>query len=270
MAGHPILVGTSGYSYQDWKGPFYPADIGDGDMLAFYARRFPVVEINFTYYRIPAARTIAGIVRKAPGMTFAAKLTGEMTHEGKLTKGLVKEYRQGMAPMTDAGVLGCVLAQFPWRFAYSSAAMVFLKELAAHFGDLGLVAEMRNVSWARRDAFAELKKLDVGFCNVDEPALKGLMPATAEVTSDVGYFRFHGRNREKWWRHGDAGERYDYLYAEGELAEWVPRIQDVAAKAKKTYVFMNNHPLGKAVTNAEMMMEMLGVKFEPPGDADYF
>jgi uncharacterized protein YecE (DUF72 family) len=265
-----ILVGTSGYSYQDWKGPFYPADISDRDMLAFYARRFPAVEINFTYYRLPAARTTAAIVRKAPALSYAVKLTGDITHEGKLTEELAADYRRGVQPMADAGVLACLLAQFPWRFKYSPPAVAFLKQIAGYFGDLEVIAEFRNDSWVNDDAFEELSKMRVGFCNVDEPRLKGLLPATAVATSDVGYFRFHGRNAKKWWRHEKAAERYDYLYAQQELEDWLPRIKDVAAKAEKTYVFMNNHPLGQAVTNAEMMMDMLGVAFEPPGDASLF
>lgn len=265
-----IIVGTSGYSYQDWKGPFYPADISDRDMLAFYARRFPAVEINFTYYRLPAARTMAAIARKAPALSYAVKLTGDITHEGKLTKELAADYRRGVQPMAEAGVLGCLLAQFPWRFKYTPAAVAFLKRIAGYFGDLNVVAEFRNDSWVDDEAYEHLSKMDVGFCNVDEPRLKGLMPATAVATSAVGYFRFHGRNAKKWWRHEDAAERYDYLYTQQELEDWVPRIKDVAAKAKKTYVFMNNHPLGQAATNAEMMMDLLGVKFEPAGDASLF
>ncbi len=265
-----ILVGTSGYSYQDWKGPFYPADIKDRDMLAFYAGRFPAVEINFTYYRLPAARTIAAIVRKAPHLSYAVKLTGDITHEGKLTKELAADYRRGVEPMAEAGVLGCLLAQFPWRFKYTAPTLEFLKKVAGHFGDLNVVAEFRNDSWANDEAFGRLKEMEVGFCNVDEPGLKGLMPATAAATSDVGYFRFHGRNAKKWWRHEKAAERYDYLYEQKELEDWVPRVKEVAGKAKKTYVFMNNHPLGQAVTNAEMMMDLLGVGFERSGDAALF
>ncbi|MGD8718680.1 MAG: DUF72 domain-containing protein [Candidatus Zixiibacteriota bacterium] len=265
-----IYVGTSGYSYQDWKGPFYAADIKDRDMVAFYARRFPAVEVNFTYYRVPSARTIEAIVRKAPNLSYAVKLTGDITHEGKLTPELAADYLRGVAPMVEAGVLGCLLAQFPWRFKYTPAAIEFLKKIMGYMGDLGVVAEFRHDSWAVDEAYEKLRELKVGFCNVDEPALKGLMPATSVATSDVGYFRFHGRNAKKWWRHDEAAERYDYLYAEKELQEWLPRIRDVVDKAEKTYVFMNNHPLGQAVTNAEMLMDMLGLEFESSEDAALF
>jgi uncharacterized protein YecE (DUF72 family) len=265
-----ILIGTSGYSYQDWKGPFYPADINDREMVAFYARRFPTVEINFTYYRLPNARTIAAIARKAPTLEFAVKLTGDITHEGKLTEELADDFRRGVGPMAEAGVLGCLLAQFPWRFKYTPAALDFVERLAGYLGDLNVVAEFRHASWAQEEVYDHLQRLKVGFCNVDEPALRGLMPATAVATSDVGYFRFHGRNAKKWWRHEKAADRYDYLYSQEELAEWAPRVKDVAGRTGTTYVFMNNHPLGQAVTNAEMMRDLLGVAFEAPGDAALF
>ncbi len=260
-----IFVGTSGYSYQDWKGPFYPPKIRDRDMLAFYARRFRAVEVNFTYYRMPAARTTAAMRRKAPGILFTFKLPGKITHEGELTAASAADFRRGVEPIASAGVLGCLLAQFPWRFKYSPAASDFVKRLAEHFGDMHLVGEFRHASWAADDVYDKLGELGVGFCNVDEPSLPGLMPATDVVTSSVGYFRFHGRNAKKWWRHDRAAERYDYLYAAEELTPWLPRVKGVAAKAEKTFVFMNNHPLGQAVTNAEMMRDMLGEGFA--GDA---
>lgn len=265
-----VLVGTSGYSYQDWKGPFYPTSLPDRDMLTFYARHFPAVEINFTFYRVPTARTMAAIVRKAPRLSYAVKITRDITHEGKLTRELAQSFREGIAPMVDAGVLGCLLVQFPWRVVFNESVRDLLKRLAECFADLRLVAEGRNEAWARDGVYEELRALGVGFCNVDEPRLKGLMPPTAVATSDVGYFRFHGRNAKSWWRHDDAAERYDYLYSREELAEWSDRITAVARQTKRTYVFMNNHPLGKAVTNAAMMMDLLGVAFERGDDGAFF
>jgi uncharacterized protein YecE (DUF72 family) len=239
-------------------------------MLAFYARRFPTVEVNFTYYRMPTARTTAAMVKKAPGLVFTVKLPGEITHEGKLTREAVKQYRDGVEPMLAAGVLGCVLAQFPWGFKYTPEAMAFLTELGKRLGDLKPVAEFRNAAWATDAVYKELKRLNVGFCNVDEPHLRGLMPATDVVTSEIAYFRFHGRNAKEWWKHDEAAQRYNYLYKQDELAEWVPRVKKAAAKAETTYIFMNNHPLGQAVVNAEMMMEMLGEHFKSGGDAALF
>jgi uncharacterized protein YecE (DUF72 family) len=267
---HPILIGTSGYSYADWKGPFYPAGLSDREMLSFYARRFPAVEINYTYYRMPSARTMAAIVAKAPGLSFAVKLTGSITHEGKLSSREADQFRDGVAPMAEAGVLGCLLAQFPWSFKYSPAALEFLARVAERLADFNLVAEFREAGWAADEVYEALKDLGFGFCNVDEPRLRGLMPPTDTLTSGIAYYRFHGRNAKTWWKHGEASERYDYLYSKQELQEWVPKIKKTAAQADKTYVFLNNHPLGQAITNARMLMEMLGVNLDDGGEAALF
>jgi uncharacterized protein YecE (DUF72 family) len=97
----------------------------------------------------------------------------------------------------------------------------------------------------------------MGFCCVDEPRLRNLMPPVAEVTSNVGYVRFHGRNAAKWWRHEHAYERYDYTYSPEELSEWVPRIKDLDAGAEKTFVFANNHWQAQAVNTIRQLRLLL-------------
>ena len=92
---------------------------------------------------------------------------------------------------------------------------------------------------------------------MDEPRLKGLLPPVAVATSPIGYVRLHGRNREKWWQHDNPSERYDYLYPEAELREWVPKIHALEKITDKVYVFMNNHPQGKAVQNAKHLQHLL-------------
>jgi uncharacterized protein YecE (DUF72 family) len=86
-----------------------------------------------------------------------------------------------------------------------------------------------------------------------------LPPRVVEATSDVGYVRFHGRATETWWEHQEASERYDYLYREGELKEWLPKIETLADKTKITFIFFNNHPRGKAPANAYLMKHHLGL-----------
>jgi uncharacterized protein YecE (DUF72 family) len=95
---------------------------------------------------------------------------------------------------------------------------------------------------------------------VDEPHLKGLMLALGITTSKIGYVRFHGRNLDKWWKHENAYERYDYLYSEAELREWIDRIQVIAEKSEKTFVMSNNHYQGQSVTNAKMMERLLSLE----------
>jgi uncharacterized protein YecE (DUF72 family) len=258
-----VYVGTSGYSYADWVGPFYPDGTDKRDMLAYYARYFRAVEINFTYYRMPNARTMAAIAAKAAGrVLFAVKLVGELTHGGDRDPKLIRDYLEALRPMAEQNVLGVILAQFPWSFKRTDDALAYLRWLADGLKGHGLAVEFRNRDWDDPAVLEGLREAGIAYVNVDEPKLKGLMRPSDHATSDkVGYFRFHGRNAAKWWKHERAEERYDYLYSKDELTEWIPRIKKVAGGTEKTYVFMNNHPLGKAVENAQQLMEMLGQEF---------
>jgi uncharacterized protein YecE (DUF72 family) len=96
---------------------------------------------------------------------------------------------------------------------------------------------------------------------VDEPRLKGLVPPIARVTAGIGYVRLHGRNAKNWWRgsSGGGGDRYDYLYSEEELKEWVTKIKGMVREATKTYVFFNNCHAGQAARNAKLMKELLSL-----------
>jgi uncharacterized protein YecE (DUF72 family) len=259
-----VYIGTSGYSYEDWVGPFYPDGTDKSDMLAYYARYFRAVEINFTYYRMPNARTMAAIAAKAAGrVLFAVKLVGELTHEREDgDPKLIRNYLEALRPMTDQNVLGVILAQFPWSFKRTGDALAYLQWLSEKLSGHPLAVEFRNREWDDPAVLETLREAGVAYVNVDEPKLKGLIRPSDYATSDkVGYFRFHGRNAAKWWKHERAEERYDYLYTKDELTEWIPRIKKVAGETGKTYVFMNNHPLGKAVENARQLMEMLGQEF---------
>jgi len=129
--------------------------------------------------------------------------------------------------------------------------------------DFPIVVEFRNRSWITDDVFTFLRDRKLGFCCVDEPKLKGLMPPRVELTSSIGYIRFHGRNAQKWWQHEHAWERYHYLYTADELKEWLEPITTIAALAEKVFLFTNNHYLGNAATNARMLKDLLGQKNEP-------
>jgi len=259
-----ILVGTSGYSYKDWCGPFYPQGTSDRDMLGYYATRFPLVELNFSYYRMPNARTLGAMVAKtSDGFEFAIKAHQSMTHdvapEPSERRRVFEEFRAALRPMEDAGRLGCVLFQFPWKHRPTPDSAAYLMEIRDRYADLPVVVEFRNTEWAVPETYDRLRSLRLGYCCVDEPRLKGLMPQQSVVTSDVGYVRFHGRNAAKWWNHREAWERYDYLYTSQELQEWVPRIREMEETSAKTYVLYNNCHAGQAATNAQMMLDLLGL-----------
>ena len=117
----------------------------------------------------------------------------------------------------------------------------YLRRLREGFGDLPVVVEFRHVALVNQPTFELLKELNLGFCSVDEPRLRGLMPPVAVATGPVAYVRFHGRNAAKWYNHEEAWERYNYTYRPEELQEWVPKLRQLDAEAPLTLVYFNNH-----------------------------
>lgn len=259
-----LYVGTCGFSYRDWIGPFYPKGIKSAGMLPFYAERFGAVEIDSTYYAIPDAKVFAAMDRRTPpAFRFTVKAPGSVTHVPAPDEPLesdVKSFRECLEPLRAANKLAAVLAQFPNAFRPGGDAYRRLERLREWWPDFALVAEFRRREWQRDETLARLRELGIGWCNVDEPLFASLMRPSADVTSPVGYIRFHGRNYEKWWRQeGAAHERYSYLYSHQELERWLPRIAEVEETARDTFVFFNNHHLGCAAANAQRLSQMLGV-----------
>lgn len=253
-----LHIGTSGFSYQDWVGHFYPEGTKKSDFLTHYSRYFDSLEVNYTYYRMPSQRTMQGLVDKSGGaVRFAVKLTGLFTHERSAGPEEARLFTSALEPMSDSGTLGCLLAQFPYAFKPTQENYNHLDTLAGWFQDSPLVVEVRNRNWLAPRFFDFLKARQIGFCCVDEPQIRGLLPDLKTVTSPIGYVRFHGRNADKWYNHERAEERYDYLYSHRELASWVPGIKSMRADCEELYLFFNNHFEGKAVANAMELREML-------------
>lgn len=257
-----IHVGTSGFSYKDWVGPVYPPGLPEAEWLSYYACElgFRTCELNFTYYRLPDPRMLERMAAKVPeGFTFTLKATNTLTHEREqATPEEFARFVEGVQPLVAEEKLGCVLAQFPYSFQATAENRAFLRRLREGMGDLPLVVEFRNARWLTEQAFAFLREQELGFCCVDEPRLKGLIPPVARATGPVAYVRFHGRNAQKWWRHEEAWERYDYTYSDAELLEWVPKIRSLAAEADVVYCFANNHWQGQAVGTARQLSLLLG------------
>ena len=260
-------VGTSGFSYADWKGYFYPRVMQERDMLAFYAERYPMVEVNSTYYKVPAARNMSSMAAKVPeGFEFVVKAHGSITHERVDPATSLPPFLEALEPIQRAGRLGCLLFQFPGSFRHSEESTEFIAGLRdALPREWPSVLEFRHSSWLRGTVYEALAAMGMGFCNCDMPHLRGLMPPTDVVTSDIGYVRFHGRNAGTWYDHDQAWERYDYMYSDQELAEWVPRLTDIARRSRKTYVVFNNHPRGQSAQNADTMRRKLA-EAEPGSD----
>jgi len=255
-----ILIGTSGFSYPDWKGVFYPERIAPANMLTFYSQYFPVAEINSTFYHIPSPRNMEAMLKKSRGrVEFIIKAHQDMTHNRDKFQEALPLFRSAIKPLDQAGRLGCLLLQFPYSYRNIKANRQFLLALKERLAPYPLVVEFRNRDWIREEIFNLLRKNDMGYSSVDEPQYKNLPPPVVTATSPIGYIRFHGRNYTNWWKHKEAWERYDYEYTEEELKEWVVKIRDLANKTDKLYILFNNHPRGQSIRNAMMMQKLLGL-----------
>jgi uncharacterized protein YecE (DUF72 family) len=257
-----VLVGTCGFSYKDWIGPFYPERIKPAAMLPFYAERFPAVEIDSSYYGIPTAKTFASMTARTPAdFRFAVKLPGTLTHlpveENAAVSDDARVFRENLQPMFESGKLAAVLMQFPNAFKPGARTEAYARALRGALPDLPLVAEFRNREWQRSQTLALLAELAIAWCNVDEPQFEGLLRPSSDVVGELGYVRFHGRNYEKWWRHERQEERYDYLYTPEELVPWTERVAEMASQTRQTLAFFNNHRFGQAAKNAGMLAKML-------------
>jgi len=252
-----ILIGTSGFDYDDWRGLFYPEDLPKRSQLEYYSGHFAALELNFSYYRMPEARQLASMAERTAGrVAFAVKAHRSMTHERSAGEAEFESFAQALAPLEEAGVLAAVLAQFPHSFSQCEENRTYLRRLADRLGPR-LVFEPRSDEWVTAPVLDWLRKIGVALCCVDEPALPGLMPPVARATTSPAYVRFHGRNAAKWYRHDSPHERYDWRYSASELLEWVPRVRALEAAAGKVLVFFNNHFQAKAVDAAKLFSAML-------------
>ena len=252
-----ICIGSSGYSYDDWVGPFYPKGLPQREWLAYYAREFDTVEVNMTFYRVPSVKTVTAWVERTPEtFTFAVKAFRGLTHERAAAD--FESFAQSLRPLSEAKKLGVVLAQFPQSFHPTPANYDYLARLRAGLDGLPTVVEFRDAAWLSEATFDKLRELGLGIASVDEPRLKGLMPPVAVATGPVGYVRFHGRNARQWYKHEHGWQRYNYTYTREELAEWVSKIRALEATTTQVLVYFNNAWQGQGLANARTLKELLG------------
>ena len=253
-----IYLGTSGFSYNDWVGPFYPSGMPKREWLLHYAYEFDACEINATYYALPKPAILESMARKTGrGFLFTVKANQQMTHERVNNEEVFRVFREMLTPLIEWGKLGCVLAQFPNSFRFNTRNRDYVETFRERMGNLPIVIEFRNLGWLREDVLGWLRQCELGFCCVDEPPLPNLLPPIAEATSKIAYVRLHGRNKEKWWQHEHAYERYDYSYSPDELEEWLPKIRYLDQTADRTFVFANNHWRAQAVSTIRQLKMML-------------
>jgi uncharacterized protein YecE (DUF72 family) len=277
-----IRIGTAGWSYKDWEGIVYPANLKRQQHPAEYlARYFDVIEINTSFYG-PIKPEIARMwCRKVEGANpkfqFTAKLHKAFTHApgGQVqptsaatlapTEKDEGEVKEGLDTLAEAGKLGALLVQFPISFKNTPENREYLTDLLQRFQQYPRVIEVRHASWNNEEVLRSFTEQSVSFCNIDQPLLGRAIRPSTHATAPIGYVRLHGRNYEQWFEHEKPHDRYNYLYSEGELAKWKPRIEEIARKTEVTYVVANNHFEGKAAVNGLQLKHMLtGRKVKAP------
>ncbi|MGI8999592.1 MAG: DUF72 domain-containing protein, partial [Candidatus Limnocylindria bacterium] len=277
-----IRIGTASWTDPTMTAPgvFYPPDAGSvEDRLVYYANQFPIVEVDATYYALPARRTgELWLERTPPSFTFDIKAHALMTGQPSEVKRLPKDLREalpgeiadkkrvyardlpdeiedeiwarfmdGIEPLRSSGKLGAVFLQYPrWFFPTNESRDEMVKS-RERLGDTPFAVELRHASWFNeKNADRTIRFLtshEIPFVMVDAPpGTKSSVPPMTVVTSPkLAVVRFHGRRTETWEQSGiPVVERFRYLYDEGELAEWVPRIRETAEQVPEIHVLMNN------------------------------
>ena len=267
--GGAVRIGTAGWMYKDWEGIVYPPARHGFDRLGFLASLFDTSEINSTFYRIPPpsmARDWARRVAHNPRFLFTAKLYRAFTHDRNATGEDERAVGDAMGALANAGRLGCLLVQVPMSFRSTAENRELLEKIVDRFGTFPIAVEFRHFSWNTPETLRFLEDKGVAFVNIDQPRLKGNLPATSYVTGPIAYYRFHGRNAAKWFGPNTSNEeRYNYLYSEKELEPWAERIREGRARRADANAFaiLNNHFRGQAVANALQLQQMLTGETRP-------
>lgn len=253
----PILVGVAGWSYPDWEGPVYPRSKGRGfHPLAFLAPYIDVMEVNASFYAVPARAHVerwARIATDHPRLTFTAKLHRDLTHEpwSAARAEVLSASRAAFEPLAQIGRLEAWLAQFPLGFREGPEARRHLTALSERLAPHAWVLEVRHRSWFTPAALAFLRTLGCSVARLDLPASREHLPDDAPQVGGLGYLRLHGRNASAWFDpKAGRDDRYDHRYTPAELELLVDRTRRIASTVERTLVVANNHYGGKAVAAA--------------------
>ncbi len=302
-----IRVGTCSWADETLTKVWYPPSVKSGEArLRYYTERFDTVEANSTYYRLPEAAMVADWAeRTPPGFVMHVKAFGMMTRHPVKLEQLPPDLREGTAvdargrvdhpseelraevfrrfvsavePLRFAGRLGGIEFQLPPYIVFRPSALDYLEWAQSQLPGHELLVEFRHKSWLDEENRAEtlsfLEAHGMTYVIADTP--QSILPTVAALTSRTGYLRFHGRNADTWFkRTRSAAERFDYLYSEDELAEWLPQLRDMAERAESVYAMFNNNgrsqipgppgllgpaeeTVAQAPTNAQMLLALLG------------
>ena len=272
---------------------FYPPSAKSAaDRLRYYAERFPLVEVDSTYYALPSERNAALWIERTPAhFVFNIKAFGLLTHHPVGARALPARLRESVGeekqrlyrkdfppdalatvddmfvsalrPLEAAGRLGAVLFQFPRWFVRSRPNIDYLRELSERF-PYRIAVEFRGPTWMESDradrTLSLLSDLGMSYVVVDEPQgfKTSIPPVVAATSPELAVLRFHGRNADTWEKAGlTAAERFRYLYSEEELEQWVGPARELAAGAKQLHILMNNCYEDYGIRNAAQMGALL-------------
>ncbi|MFI5925477.1 DUF72 domain-containing protein [Micromonospora sp. NPDC051543] len=284
-----ILVGTASWTDRTLlDSGWYPQTADNPEKrLAYYARQFPLVEVDATYYSPPAESTARLWVDRTPaGFTFNIKafslLTGHPTRVNALYKDLRPEtdkknvypddlpaqayeevwtrFLSALDPLVEAGKLGALLFQFPPWFTIKRANKQYLLEVAKRCAPLLPVYEFRHASWFDGDNADEtltfLREHDLSYVCVDMPqGHRSSVPPVLAATGDLAVVRFHGHSDK--WTSKDIHEKFGYHYSKRELKDWAPKLRELADSASQTHVLMNNCYRDYAQQNGQQLQALL-------------
>jgi uncharacterized protein YecE (DUF72 family) len=283
-----IRVGTSGWSYPSghgtWNGIFYPAQpprrprgTPKFDELAFYAEHFNTVEVNSSFYRVPAVAAVKKWAERTPAdFEFSLKLYQKFTHPEMFAKATggdpaelgrtdVDEFRAALAPLADAGKLGALLAQFPASFKNEPESRGYLEWLLKSFREYPIAVELRHRSWSEEpeETAALLSSFQAALAQIDEPKFKSsIRQDLLPNVNSFFYLRLHGRNAAQWWKHDSSEDRYNYFYSAEELEPFAQAARAASRQVKKAYLYANNHFSAKSVANAAILKTQLGERLD--------
>lgn len=260
-----IFVGTSSWSDH---ANFYPPDLPSNEQIGFYAQHFAIVEINSTFYRIMPERNFRlWAERTPPGFVFDVKPYRQLTYHDRKNPPddqVFDRFRRSLQPLRDAGKLGAIHFQFPPWFKFSPENVAYLRHCRESLPQDRVSAEFRHRSWLEGEHVPELletlRGYGVGLTVVDEPQVgSGTVPTVLAVTApELVIVRFHGRNAKTWYKKVKrTADRFDYLYSEGELQDWVPNVAQLAHEAQEVHIFFNNNQQDYAVRNARELRALL-------------
>jgi uncharacterized protein YecE (DUF72 family) len=252
-----VWIGTSGYSYPSWIGNFYPEKIRSEKMLAHYCRYFPLVELNYTFYRPPTRATLVRLAEKTPAeFQFIVKVPQSISHEENPLD--LPGFRHAVEGLALRGQLAGLLCQLPQSAHCTRRTCNWIETVAKELAGLHLAVEFRHESWNRPGLPAWLAEKGLDLVAVDVPELPRLFPRGWVQSSATAYVRLHSRNAGLWYRSGE--ERYDYDFTDEELGEWVGELRRHQAEGgtQRTMLLFNNCSNGQAAVNARRMQALLG------------